>query len=65
MEKYIIRKYQVIYSNGSRDKVNLEIPICTCDKEAVRGKLKIKHSGHGITCVGVNLDYDELNEEDL
>lgn len=65
MKKYTIRKYQVIYQDGNRDKVNLETPIHTDDLEAARAKLKIKHTGLGKRCVGLNLDYDELNKEQL
>lgn len=63
--KYIIRKYYVIYQNGNRDKVNLETPIHTDDVEATRTKLKMKHTGLGKKCVGLNMDYDELNNEQL
>lgn len=63
--KYKIKGYQVIYSNGCRDKVNLEIPIVTEDKEAIRAKLIRRHTGLGIECKGVNLDYDELNHKSV
>ena len=62
---YRIKGYQVVYSDECRDKVNLEIPIVTEDKESERAKIKAKHSGLGIVCKGVNLDYDELNHESL
>ena len=58
--KYIFRKYQVIYSSGCRDKVNLGVPIETDNLEKLRAELKIKHTHHGMKCVGVNLDYDEI-----
>jgi hypothetical protein len=59
--KYQINKYQAIYSCGSRDSIKLESPIYTNDVEAVRTKLKNKHTGFGKQCVSVNLDYVELN----
>lgn len=64
MKKYTIRKYQVIYDNGNRDKVNLEVPIHTNNYEAERAKLIMKHSGHGKRCIGLNMDYDEMNKSD-
>lgn len=59
--KYIIRRYQTFYADGSRDKVNLEVPIHTDDYEFTRAKLKSKHTGKGKVCKCVNLEYDELN----
>lgn len=65
MEKYTIRRLQLIYSNGCRDKINLTKPIRTNDKESVRAKLVMKYTTAGMRCVGVNLDYDEFNEDEL
>lgn len=65
MARYIIRKIQIIYADGSRDRSTLSNPIHTDDKEAVRAKLKIRHTSVGMKCVGVNLDYDELNDYEL
>ena len=65
MKKYTIKKYQVIFQNGNRDKVNLEIPIHTNDIEAARAKLMAKHTGLGLKCVGLNMDYDEYNKNEL
>lgn len=59
--KYQINKYQAVYSNGSRDSIRLESPIYTNDLEAIRTRLKLKHSGMGLKCIGINLDYVELN----
>lgn len=64
MKKYTIRKYQVIYQNGNRDKVNLEVPIHTDNLENVRAKLKMKHTSVGIRCVGLNMEVDEMNKKD-
>ena len=55
--KYVINGYQTIYENGSRDKIKLTTPICSDDIEAVRTKLKKKHSGIGKKCLGVNLGF--------
>lgn len=63
--KHVIKKYQVVYSSGNRDKVNLEVPIVTNDLEATRTKIRMKHTGRGITCVGVNFDYDEINTDSV
>ena len=62
--KYTIKSYQVLYDNGARDKVTLDTPLHTDNIEAVRIKLKMKHTGHGITCIGLNLDYVEHNIND-
>lgn len=59
--KYQINKYQAIYASGSRDSIRLESPIYTNDLEAIRTRLKLKHSGMGLKCIGINLDYVELN----
>lgn len=59
--KYKIVGYQVIYSEGSRDKVKLLTPILTEDIEAVRTNIRMKHNILGMKCVGVNLEYEELN----
>lgn len=61
--KYKINKYQTIYSCGSRDTIKLDCPIYTNNIETVRAKLKMKHSVLGMKCIGVNLDYVELNED--
>jgi hypothetical protein len=61
--KYVINGYQTIYENGSRDKIKLTTPIYSDDIEAVRTKLKKKHSGIGKKCLGVNLDYTEINDK--
>lgn len=58
--KYRITSYQPVYNNGSRDKVKLAVPIYTDDIESERGKLKVKHSGLGKACIGVNLEYEQL-----
>lgn len=63
MEKYIIRKIQVIYSDGSRDKVTLMPPIATNDKEAVRTRLLMRYNSLGKHCKGVNLEMDEFNDD--
>ncbi len=59
--EYIIKKYQVIYKSGNRDKVILAIPIKTKDIESVRIKLRMKHNTLGLVCKGINLEYEELN----
>ena len=59
--KYTIKSYQVLYDSGARDKVTLEAPLHTDDVEALRTKLWMKHTGHGIKCIGLNLDYLEHN----
>lgn len=63
--KYVINGYQTIYDNGNRDKIKLVNPIYTNDIEAVRTKLRNKHSGFGKKCVGLNLDYTEFNDRNL
>lgn len=61
--KYVINGYQTIYDNGNRDKIKLTMPISTDDIESVRTKLKNKHSGIGKKCIGLNLDYTEVNDK--
>ena len=61
--KYVINGYQTIYDNGNRDKIKLTMPISTDDIESVRTKLKNKHSGIGKKCIGLNLDYTEINDK--
>ena len=63
--KCIVNGYQVLYDSGSRDKVKLAYPIYTTDIESLRMKLKNKHSGLGKKCVGLNLEYTELNDRNL
>lgn len=65
MTKYIIRRIQIIYANGCRDRSTLSNPIHTDNKEAVRAKLKMKYTTVGMKCIGVNLDYDEFNDDGL
>lgn len=62
--KYQINKYQAVYSCGARDSVKPDSPIYTNDIEATRAKLKAKHCGVGLKCIGINLDYVELNDKD-
>lgn len=59
--KYIIRKYQVIYLSGQRDRVTPVIPIVTDDIESVRARIKMKYKAPGMACIGVNFEFDELN----
>lgn len=59
--KYQINKYQAVYASGNRDSIRLESPIYTNDLEAIRTRLRQKHSGMGLKCIGINLDYVELN----
>lgn len=61
--KYLIRKYQVFYDDGSRDKVILWTPILSSDIETTRAKLTIKHTCIGKACKGVNIEYEEINSE--
>lgn len=63
--KYTVRKYQVIYADGSRDRVNLEYPIRTDDYELTRAKLIVKHTGIGKQCKTINMEYDELNNKEV
>lgn len=65
MTRYIIRKVQILYADGSRDRSTLSNPIHTNDKEAVRAKLRMRYTTIGMKCIGVNLDYDEFNDNDL
>lgn len=65
MARYIIRKIQIVYADGSRDRSTLSNPIHTDDKEATRTRLKMKYTSAGLKCVGVNLDYDEFNDYEL
>lgn len=63
--KYVINGYQTLYDNGSRDKVKLTTPICTNDIEAVRTKLRNKHSGIGKKCIGLNMEYTVINDNNV
>lgn len=63
--RYKIKGYQLVYSNGNRDKITLEKPIFTDDKEFERARIKALHTGNGLVCRGVNLDYDELNSDSV
>lgn len=65
MTRYIIKKVQILYADGSRDRSTLSNPIHTNDKEAVRTKLKMRYTSIGKKCIGVNLDCDEFNNYDL
>ena len=62
--KYTINNYQVIYESGARDKIKLDAPIQTDDIEAVRTKLRMKYTGHGLRCIGLNLDCVEHDIEE-
>lgn len=59
--KYIIRKYQVIYQPGQRDRSNLIVPIVTDDLESVRARIKMKYTAPGLACIGINFEFDEIN----
>lgn len=61
--KYKIKGYQIIYENGCRDKVSLEIPYVIEDKESERTNIQMRNSGLGLVVKGVNLDIEELNSE--
>lgn len=61
--KYKIKGYQIIYENGCRDKVSLEIPYVIEDKESERTNIQMRNSGLGLAIKGVNLDIEELNSE--
>lgn len=61
--KYKIIKYQAVYADACRDSIKLDVPIYTDDIESVRTKLKMKHSGIGKKCIGVDLDYEEFNND--
>lgn len=58
--RYKVNKYQVVYESGARDTIKPCEPIYTNDYEAVREKLKMKHTGHGKAVKGVNLEYEEF-----
>lgn len=61
--KYLIKKYQVIYSTGARDKVTLDMPVLTNDIHSFRAKLMMRLSSPGVEVKGMNLEYDEINTE--
>ena len=59
--KYKIKGYQIVYDNGTRDKVSFEIPYIVKNKENERAKIIARNSGLGLVVNGVNLDIEELN----
>lgn len=60
MIKYLIQRCQVVYLGGQRDTVNLIPPVTTFDLEGFRKTVRAKHP----TSVGVNLTYQEFEEEE-
>ena len=46
--KYKIKGYQIIYDNGTRDKVSFEIPYIVKNKENERAKIIARNSGLGL-----------------
>ena len=63
--KYKIKGYQIIYENGCRDKVSLEVPYVVNDKEKERAKIFMRNTSLGLKCKGVNLYIEELNQSSV
>ena len=56
MKEYQVTSYQVIYNDNSRDTVRLQYPAKVNNIEEYRKKIKREYKN----CIGVNLNYTEL-----
>ena len=58
MKKYLVQRYQLVYSNSGRDTVNLNPPVMVFDLEEYRKSVRKEYPN----AIGVNLTFVEMKE---